>query len=186
MRLKLSLIGLILMISFYGFSQGKTKEDQARMLELKTLSNCYQVSSELYRSAQISGKSSKEIQELGVRSVLNLRRWFNDNQELKSTDINVLHLPILTKKMDVADVLEALKMIDKAERPVLVHCLHGSDRTGVVVAAYRMVFENWGKEEAIEEFLQPQFGYHADLFPDLLQLLKDLDVAELKQALSRD
>lgn len=177
---------MLLMLSFFGYSQGKTNEGYAKKLELETLSNCYQVSPDFYRSAQISGKSSKELQELGVHSVLNLRRWFNDNQELKSTEIAALHLPILTKKMDEADVLEALKLIDKAEKPVLVHCLHGSDRTGVIVAAYRMVFENWEKSAAIDEFIQPRFGYHADLFPELLQLLKDLDVTELKTALSRD
>ena len=63
---------------------------------------------------------------------------------------------------------------------MLVHCKHGSDRTGCVVAAYRMVFNNWSKEDAIQEFKDEKFGYHENMFPNLVNLLESIDVESLK------
>ena len=42
-------------------------------------------------------------------------------------------------------------MADPAKRPVFVHCKHGADRTGTMVAFYRILFEGWSKDEAIRE-----------------------------------
>jgi tyrosine-protein phosphatase SIW14 len=36
-------------------------------------------------------------------------------------------------------------------RPVLVHCQHGEDRTGLVVAAYRVRVQGWTKQAAMAE-----------------------------------
>ena len=37
------------------------------------------------------------------------------------------------------------------ERPVLVHCQHGQDRTGLIIAAYRVVASGWTKPMAMDE-----------------------------------
>jgi protein tyrosine/serine phosphatase len=58
---------------------------------------------------------------------------------------------------------------------VLVHCWHGSDRTGIVVAAYRIVFQNWNVEEAEKEFRDERFGYHEFWYKNLLKLLRETD-----------
>jgi protein tyrosine/serine phosphatase len=42
-------------------------------------------------------------------------------------------------------------------KPVLLHCEHGEDRTGLAVAAYRVVVSGWTKDEAMDEALK--FGY---------------------------
>lgn len=46
-------------------------------------------------------------------------------------------------------VLEALTVIAESPKPVLVHCLHGSDRTGTIVAMYRMVCQGWNKQQSL-------------------------------------
>ena len=43
-------------------------------------------------------------------------------------------------------------------RPTLVHCLHGEDRTGMVVAAWRILVQGWSPEKAIDEMYS--FGFH--------------------------
>ena len=44
-----------------------------------------------------------------------------------------------------------MKILRDAPKPILVHCQHGSDRTGAVIALYRILFQNMSKVEAIKE-----------------------------------
>ena len=43
--------------------------------------------------------------------------------------------------------------ISAAEKPVFVHCLHGEDRTGLVIGAYRMLVERWSFDRAYAEMI---------------------------------
>jgi tyrosine-protein phosphatase SIW14 len=52
---------------------------------------------------------------------------------------------------------EILQQIDEARKPVLLHCEHGEDRTGLVVAAYRVRRCGWSKYAAMCEALK--YGY---------------------------
>jgi tyrosine-protein phosphatase SIW14 len=63
---------------------------------------------------------------------------------------------------------------------LLLHCKQGSDRTGYIVAAYRMAVMNWTKEEAIREFKKGGYGYHEAAFPNIVRLLEALDIERLK------
>ncbi|MFT6503739.1 MAG: protein tyrosine/serine phosphatase [Crocinitomicaceae bacterium] len=84
------------------------------------------------------------------------------------------------KIMNYQNIADALCTIENAEKPVLVHCLQGSDRTGGVVAAYRMI-HGWTKEKALEEFQLNHFGYNSQLFLNILELLRSIDVEKLKK-----
>jgi tyrosine-protein phosphatase SIW14 len=46
----------------------------------------------------------------------------------------------------------------EASYPILVHCKAGLHRTGFVVAAYRMEYEQWSRIEALEELRANRFG----------------------------
>ena len=74
-------------------------------------------------------------------------------------------------------------MIKSAKKPVLLHCWHGSARTGAISAAYRIVFEDWDKKEAIKELRTEDFGYHENWYPNVVTLMENLDVASLKKEL---
>lgn len=80
------------------------------------------------------------------------------------------------------DVITALKMLHKAQKPALVHCWQGSDRTGLIIAGYRMVYQNWPREDAIEEFRLGGFGYHARAYPNIVKLLETMDIEAVKKA----
>lgn len=41
---------------------------------------------------------------------------------------------------------------------VLVHCLHGEDRTGMVIAAYRILAQEWSVDQAVDEMMK--MGFH--------------------------
>jgi len=152
--------------------------------EIKSVKNFHKVSQELYRSGQPQQKGMRELESMGIKTILNLRNSMDDKQEIKGTSLQQVRIPMRAKKIDFEDIRTALIAIKNAEKPVLVHCLHGSDRTGAVCAAYRMVVQNWSKEDAINEFLDEQYGYNQFWFPNILTLLHDLDVERLKQVVS--
>ena len=47
---------------------------------------------------------------------------------------------------------------DQDKRPIFVHCFHGSDRTGVLLAMYRMAREGWDMKSAYQEM--KACGFH--------------------------
>lgn len=48
---------------------------------------------------------------------------------------------------------------------------------------YRMVVENWQREKAIAEFLQPGYGYHAATYPNIRRYLESVDVQAIRRQL---
>src|SRR5262245_46594446 len=66
---------------------------------------------------------------------------------------------------------------DPSRRPVLVHCREGRDRTGALVAAYRIAIEGWPRERAIAEMN----GFGAfPLYDQPRQYLRTFDVARVR------
>ena len=59
---------------------------------------------------------------------------------------------------------------------------HGSDRTGTACAAYRVVVQGWSKEQAIDEMLHGDYGFHT-IWDDLVGLIESLDVEGLRKEL---
>jgi len=186
LKSKIEKLYLMLMLIFVmGCSTSKVPvaekpESWSQKVSVTGLSNLHQIDSDLYRSEQPNVQGMVSIESLGIKTVLNLRNARNDNREGKESRLSLKHIPINTWTMSYEDVVDALKAINQSEKPVLIHCLHGSDRTGCVVAAYRMANQGWSKEEAIDEFLNGGFGYHEKWFPNILNLLNSLDVEKLK------
>ncbi|MEI6501639.1 MAG: protein-tyrosine phosphatase family protein, partial [Armatimonadota bacterium] len=58
----------------------------------------------------------------------------------------------------------------------LVHCAAGSDRTGTMVAVYRVMEQGWPVEQAAQEL--PRFGFH-EVWVPLLQYLKTMNRAQI-------
>lgn len=168
---------------FFSFNQSKDLKKivtKPQSINSENFSNLYKLNDSVYRSEQPNKKGMQELEKLGLKTIINLRNRRNDNKEAKGTNLNLIHLPINTWKFNYNDILISLKELEKAEKPVLVHCLHGSDRTGAVIASYRIVYEGWTKADAIAEFQEEQFGYHEKWFPKILSLLESLDVEKLK------
>lgn len=163
----------------------KTNSFQTNQISLKGFDNLYEVSEGIYRSEQPNRKGMETLESFGIKSVLNLREKRTDNREARHTDLVLVQVPIQAKTMTYGDVLLALQAIEKAEKPLVVHCLHGSDRTGAIIASYRMVNENWTREAAINEFLADQYGYHLKLFPNILELLENIDVEKMRRDLKK-
>ena len=146
-----------------------------------TLQNCYRVSDDLYRCEQPEERNIADLRALGIRSILNLRRYNTDPVTLERAGFSLLLQRMEADDLTIDDLVNALRRFRDAPKPVLVHCWHGSDRTGSVVAAYRIVFQEWTPEAAVDEFRHGGFGYHERWFPNLLKLLGSIDAKELRR-----
>jgi protein tyrosine phosphatase (PTP) superfamily phosphohydrolase (DUF442 family) len=101
----------------------------------------------------------RQAKALGIRTVVNLRNVHSDRDELAGLGLRYVHIHCVPWHPEDEDVVKFLQVVaDPANRPVLVHCQHGADRTGLMVAAYRIVEEGWTADEAMQEL--PRFGFH--------------------------
>jgi protein tyrosine/serine phosphatase len=155
-------------------------ETWARPIETKNLKNFYKLDEHVYRSAQPDENGFAYLKTLGVASILNLRDYHNDDPGTKKPDLNLFRVPMDAGKLRTADVVAALRFIRQSEGPVLIHCWHGSDRTGTISALYRIVFQNWAKEDAIDELMHGGFGYHA-IYKNIPEFIRQTDINDIKQ-----
>jgi protein-tyrosine phosphatase len=60
------------------------------------------------------------------------------------------------------EVLKALRDLRRSTKkaPTLLHCENGSDRTGLITALYRIIYEDWSPAQAVAELEEPRFGFH--------------------------
>lgn len=144
------------------------------------LENLYQISDNLYRCEQPRGNDWNALAENGNKTIINFRRRQSDRDAEGTSGLTFVHLPMRAGKIRYEKVVECLRMINESPNPTIVHCLHGSDRTGCVVACYRMVFCGWTREQAIAEFLDPRFGYHRFWFPGIVKFLEEVDTQKMK------
>ena len=124
-----------------------------------------------------------ELERKGFKTILNLRRVKDDKHKARKTDLILNHIRLESKELSEDDLIYALRVLKNAQKPILIHCWHGSDRTGATTAAYRIVVQGWSKDDAIAELRRPEFGHHEDWYPNIIELLKNLDVEKMRAAL---
>ena len=153
----------------------------ATPLKKSGLPNLSQVSPVLFRGAQPSHEGMLQLEQMGVKTVVNLRGLHDDEDRLTGTKLSYVSIRFHTWHPEAEDMVEFLKAVtDTYKQPVFVHCKRGIDRTGTMVALYRVAVQGWTKDEAIREMTKGGFGFD-DMFPNLVTYLKELDVAALQK-----
>jgi protein tyrosine phosphatase (PTP) superfamily phosphohydrolase (DUF442 family) len=156
----------------------------AKALSLSGCSNLYQVSQTLCRGAQPTAEGFKELEKLGIKTVINLRALHSDKDELKSTQLKYISIPMETWDPETDQVRQFLRAAtDPQNQPVFVHCQHGADRTGTMTAAWRIIIEGWTKERAVHEMTEGPFGFH-EIWTGLPKFLDKLDWETLRTEFS--
>ncbi|WLH95971.1 tyrosine-protein phosphatase [Pseudomonas hefeiensis] len=146
--------------------------------------NLYQMSPALYRSALPDAEALPLLTRLNIGTVITFLPE-SDANWLSTPGVKQVQLPYRTNHVDDSDILAALRAIQVAEAdgPVLMHCKHGSDRTGLVAAMYRVVVQGWSKEEALNEMTEGGFGNNPH-FKDGIRYMMRADIEKLRIALA--
>ena len=152
-----------------------------RFIDVKGVSNLGQVysrfhclipppSDAIYRSARPSLDGYQSLKDvLGVKTVLNLQLE-SDHQEVTAVGmISMMHALTAIEYVPLGSYQAILSLIEGCDKPILIHCLQGHDRTGVICAAYRVSKCGWTLAEAIEEM--KDYGF-VELWVPLMESLK--------------
>jgi len=74
-------------------------------------------------------------------------------------------------------------LADPQGGPYLIHCHHGSDRTGLMIAMYRILHQHWTTQQALAEMTLGGYGFHP-LWQNIIDYLTHADAAALRARVS--
>lgn len=151
--------------------------------ELRGLPNFGRVTNNLYRGGQPTSDGFQSLQAMGVEIVIDLREktaeMATEKREvealgMKSVDIpwSANHEPSSAKIVEFLDLIRA-----NPDTKIFVHCRRGADRTGVMIASYRIAVEHKSVADAVSEMhryhydwlFRPQLKRYIESLPALLQ-----------------
>lgn len=142
-------------------SQSKAAAKQPIMgkhLEARGLKDFGQVTPTLYRGGQPSAEGFQTLATMGVRIIVDTGRSKRDEALVKKLGMRYVSLPWYCPfpKDKVFDRFVELIRENPGQK-IFVHCRLGDDRTGMMIAAYRMAEDGWTAKQAMQEM--HEFGY---------------------------
>lgn len=118
--------------------------------------NFGKVNDRLYRGAQPDAAGLKALARLGIKTIIDLRLtndvWQAEAAAASACGLTYTNIPFKGYGRPKAEQVEkALAIIESLPQPVFIHCRHGCDRTGTIIACYRIRHEQWSGEQALQE-----------------------------------
>jgi tyrosine-protein phosphatase SIW14 len=174
-------LALLLLLSFPAFGQGPCSVDfphdaNPTRVSDEDICNFHQVDADLYRGGRPRPSAYPKLAKLGIRTIINLEEpnyaerekaaVEELNRDLKPEDcISLISFPIdqteiATDGVPDERLRDLFQQMQKARKPIFIHCYHGKDRTGAIVALYRMLRREKSFEEATEEALHYRLSQH--------------------------
>lgn len=136
-----------------------SKEDIQSHLELN---NFDQVSDGIFRGSNPSDHDINVLSQYGIKTIVNLRMkgkaTRHEEEVARENGIRYIHIPMGFRHPQDQNTVKALEVIcDPQNQPVFIHCLQGSDRTGMIVGIYRRLFDNWSFTRTYAEMHEHHF-----------------------------
>jgi len=119
--------------------------------------NFHQLNESVYRGAQPSQQGFHNLAALGVKTIVDLRggggRSSTEEKRVEAAGMKYINIPMnghaAPTEQQISKLLALLN--DSAGGPVFVHCRRGADRTGTIMACYRIAHDHWENQKALEE-----------------------------------
>ncbi|HTM49713.1 MAG TPA: tyrosine-protein phosphatase [Bryobacteraceae bacterium] len=115
------------------------------------------VNDQVYGGGQPSKEGFRNLATMGIRTVVDLRepghRSDSEKKLVKALGMKYVSVPMKGMRTPTSkQISHALKALtDESKGPVFVHCRRGADRTGVVLACYRIEHDQWDNGRALRE-----------------------------------
>ncbi len=165
-------------------SDGDRNPRWAVPLEKPGLPNLHRVAPGIYRGAQPKPEGFKTLKAMGVKTIINLRQFHSDVNEMKSVGMDraFRYYDMGMNTLDMTDerAVSFLSIVENEEYlPVFYHCRHGADRTGTMSAVYRISHQGWTQDEALDEMQHGGYGYH-EVWTNLIKYLNGYRVDRIR------
>jgi tyrosine-protein phosphatase SIW14 len=139
----------------------------AERLKIVGVHNAAKINDVLFRGAQPSEQGLAELKKLGITTIVDLRGnrgpMLRERAAARALGINFVSIPIPgMSPPSHAQVAQFLQLFQDTHQRIFVHCYFGEDRTGVMVAAYRIAEQRWTADQAAREM--NSFGFHYYLY----------------------
>lgn len=172
---------LLLLIGLFLFNIPEVRADSSfpkearfseRIFGLKGLTNVGRVGPHLYRGAQPAPDGYATLKAMGVKTVVNLRTTSSEKHAVEVAGMKSVEIPLsVLSDVNPGTVNAIIDIIKNSDnQPVYIHCRQGQDRTGIVVAAYRMKVGEWSYKDAEAEM--QSFGFN-DIWVELKEFIRD-------------
>lgn len=145
-------------------------------ITLPGLSNAAHVSGTLYRGAQPHVETLPGLKKLGISVIVDFRDGRDDilwEKKLVELDgMTFVSIPWSARngpsRENVVAFFAALR--DNSGKKIFAHCERGADRTGTMIALYRITYDHWTPDQAVAEM--NAFHYWNHIFPQLARYVE--------------
>lgn len=153
------LLAVALFVSLPAAAQNAAAARPAEKLTVAGLPNLGKIHENLYRGGQPEGGADayRKLKAMGIEIVVNFRND-SDDVEAERAQVEALGMRFVSipwsgfRHPDNRQVAEFLQLLRaNRDKKIFVHCRRGAERTGVMVAAYRISAQGWTPEQALEE-----------------------------------
>lgn len=160
MHVRAVLVAVVLTLS--AFPSGTLARDIGAALETPAakapINRFARVDTRLYRGGQPDAKGYAYLRDLGIDTIVSLRKEPDERALVESLGMKFVHIPVTFVPFGSANdlpqdaVTQFFKVVDDpANGEVFVHCQRGADRTGAFVGLYRMTHQGWNVDRAFKE-----------------------------------
>lgn len=163
LRLSVLLLSLLFSLGEHALAESSpaaTAQEKKSSKPKEDLPNFHEVYPYLFRSGEPSQAGLKKLKEMGVKTIIDLRapseQHFDEKDAAKELDLKYIRMVMTSAPPTTKQVDTLLTTIKKAKAnpengSVLVHCAHGSDRTGCMIGIWRVTQDGWTYDEAYKE-----------------------------------
>ncbi len=129
------------------------------------INNFDQVDAHVYRGGQPTDDGFKYLARLGVKTIIDLREADNrskaEERVVTVAGMNYVNVPMtgLTPPTEAQTTKILALLEDRTMGPIFVHCWHGADRTGAVIAAYHIDHDRWDNARALNDAKAHGMGF---------------------------
>ena len=131
---------------------------------MPAIPNFHQVNDHVYRGGQPEPEAWPVLSKMGVKTVIDLRREDEHSttaeaQAVAAAGMKYINVPMKGVVAPTDEQMARILLALDSQEPVFVHCKRGADRTGAVIACYRIRHDGWKREQAMKEAKAAGMGF---------------------------